>query len=105
MDLNQMSIQEKAGTLKNLVNKAKLDFNYAMQLPLGDDRDAKLAHMEILANNASLMFVGDYARVNQLDMDMRQDAFNTYTARLNEALSKFPEFSMTETQEEGRGTR
>ena len=105
MNLEEMSIQDKAGMLRQLINKAKLDFNYAIQLPLGDGRDEKLATMEVLANNAILMFVGDNAKVNQLDFPERQDAFNNYNAKLNDALSKFPEFSMSETQEEGRGTR
>ena len=63
----------------------------------------------IIASYAAIIINGGASKggsnESQIDEAKILEYENNYNAKLNDALSKFPEFSMSETQEEGRGTR
>lgn len=107
-NVDEMSVNEKITELQACVNKARsgeqnpgsVDYEFLLNSKLGDQRGEKLSYYSVLVKNAALMFGG---RLNDLDMDVRQQTITEYNRKLDEALLAFPGYERAE--EQSRGSR
>lgn len=96
--LQDMQITEKINALQSLIAKAELDVEYSIQVRWGDNKEQTINEAKTFINNARLLFQN--GKIDQLDYDMKQEAFAHYHTKLDSYLKMFPEFELNDIQTE-----
>lgn len=99
MDLN-MTIPEKINCLETCLNKAE-NVEYSVQVKWGNNQDETRREIRVAIENARQLF--ERGRIDQLDYDVRQEAYNKWHNILNAHLRKFPEYYNTQDKSTGLG--
>lgn len=94
--VTQMTIPEKLEALRSCIAKCD-DVEYSVQVALGDNKEETLAELSTLVENGRKLFLT--GQIDNLDYDVRQDAYNKWNAKLDEKLSMFPEYSIAVEEE------
>lgn len=98
MRLEDMNILEKANQLEALIAKSDLDTEYSIQVKWIDNPSNTKQQAKVLIDNARLLFQN--GRIDQLDYDMKAEAFANYNTQFDSFLKRFPEFALNDVQTE-----
>lgn len=89
--VTQMSIPEKISALQECVSKCE-DLSYAVNAKLGDNKEETLKEIRTIITNARTLFLS--GQIENLDYDMRQEAFRKWHNVLGSKLALFPEYQV-----------
>lgn len=85
-----MPIVWKIDKIIELLNKMENDINYSTRVIAGDNKDLFIANARQIAMNGAILFKN--GKINQLDLEQRNIAFENYNNEIDNILSCFPEF-------------
>lgn len=89
--VTQMTIPEKLESLAACISQCD-NVEYSIQARLGDNKEETLRELLIIVENGKKLFMS--GSVDNLDYDVRQEAYAKWDNILNEKLSLFPEYSV-----------
>ena len=89
--VENMSVTDKINALEACVAKCE-DIEYSVRAKLGDNKEEKLSEIRVVIQNGRKLFNAN--AIQQLDIDVRNEAFRTWHTKLNKYLALFPEYSL-----------
>lgn len=89
--LGEMSILEKANALEACIAKADLDVEYAINVKWESNAQDDKNQAKVIIQNARELF--STGRLEQLDLEVKADAYATWNIKLDTLLRRFPEYS------------
>lgn len=98
--LEEMSVLEKADQLEALIAKSDLDTDYSIQVEWDENPAKTKQGAKVLIDNTKILFQS--GKINQLDFDMRNEANNNYSIKLDSYLKRFPEYGLSDVQTESK---
>lgn len=87
--VTQMTIPEKLEALAVCIAKCE-NVEYSIQAALGDNKEEAIRELMTIVDTGRKLFLS--GQVENLDYDVRQDAYNKWDTKLTEKLCLFPEY-------------
>ena len=87
--VTQMTIPEKLEALAVCIAKCE-NVEYSIQAALGDNKEEAIRELMTIVDTGRKLFLS--GQVENLDYDVRQDAYNKWDTKLTEKLFLFPEY-------------
>lgn len=98
MRLIDMNVLEKANQLEALIDKSDLDTDYSIQVKWDENPTKTKREAKVIIDNARILFQN--GAIDNLDIDMKAEAYANYNTVLDSYLKRFPEFELNDVQTE-----